>query len=61
MRPCAIVGSMLWAKISLLDDDAIPKRLESIRRANKCRHRMTVFNRLPDDLHSRAPCGTQYN
>src|SRR5882762_4334085 len=22
---------------------------------------MTAFNRLPNDLNSRAPCGTQYN
>jgi len=48
-------------QISLLDGDAIPKWLESLRRANKCRYGMTVFDRLPNDLQPRAPCGAQYN
>src|SRR5216683_964462 len=48
-------------EISLLDADAITKRLKSLRRANKCRDRMTMFNRLPNDLQPRAPGGSQYN
>src|SRR5258705_5872617 len=48
-------------QIPLLDGNAIPKRLESLRRANKCRYRMTVFDRPPNDLQPRAPGGTQYN
>ena len=48
-------------QISLLDGDAIPKWLESLGRANKCRDGMTTFKRLPNDLQSRAPCGTEYN
>jgi hypothetical protein len=45
----------------LLDGDAIVELLKPLRRANKCRHGMIVFNRLPHDLQSRAPGGTQYN
>src|SRR6266446_1881381 len=48
-------------KISLLDADPITKRLESLRRANKCCDRMPIFNRLPNDLQPRAPGGPQYN
>src|SRR5258707_14997270 len=48
-------------KISLLDADPITKRFESLRRAHKCCDRMPIFNRLPDDLQPRAPCGPQYN
>src|SRR5260370_6345779 len=48
-------------QVSVLYGDAIPKRLEPLRRANKCRHGMNAFNRLADDLHSRAPSGAQYN
>src|SRR6267154_3070544 len=48
-------------EISLFDDDAITKRLESLRRANKCRNRVTMFNRLSNDLQPRAPGGSQYN
>ena len=47
--------------ISLLDRNAVVERLESLGRANKCRHAMTAFNRLSYDLQSRAACGTQYN
>ena len=42
-------------QISLLDGDAIPKWLESLRRANKCRYGMTVFDRLPNDLQPVPP------
>ena len=48
-------------QISLLDGDAIPKWLESLRRANKCSYGMTVFDGLPNELQSRATGGTQYN
>jgi hypothetical protein len=45
-------------QISVRDGDAILKGLESLGGANKCGHGMTAFNGLPDDLKSRAPCGT---
>src|SRR5260370_8046817 len=48
-------------EISFLDADPITKRLESLPRANKCRDRMPIFNRLPNDLQPRAPGGPQYN
>ena len=48
-------------QISLPERDAISKFLESIRRANQRRHRMTAFDRLLDDLDSCAACGSQYN
>ncbi len=48
-------------QISLPDGDAIPKRLESLGRANKCRYEVTVFDRLPNDLQSNGPSGAQYN
>ena len=48
-------------QIALLDGNAILKRLEPLRRANKCRHGMTVFNRLPNDLQPGGPRGPQYN
>src|SRR5258708_7063658 len=48
-------------EISLLDADAITKRLESLRRANEGSDRMTLLHRLPNDLQPRAPGGSQYN
>jgi hypothetical protein len=45
-------------QVSLLHADAIPKRLQPLRRANQRCDRMTAFKRLPNDLQ---PGGTQYN
>ena len=42
-------------QISLIDSDAIPKAPESVRRANKRGHGMTVFDRLPNDLQPVPP------
>jgi hypothetical protein len=45
----------LVARIAFLQGNAVPKRRESLRRADKGRHGVTVFNRLPNDLQSGAP------
>ena len=47
-------------QISLLHGDAVLERLESLRRANKCRYGVTLFNRLANDFQAGAPGGTQH-
>jgi hypothetical protein len=48
-------------EVSPLDGDAVPECSESIWRANRGRHGMAAFNRLPNEFQSGASCGSQYN
>jgi hypothetical protein len=50
---CLDLGSI--KQVSLYNGNPIPKGLQAIRIANKGRHHVTVFNRLPDDLHANPP------